>query len=86
MAGEEGIPKLSCVVASNLKQGQWYDLDIAYFNGDHQIWYNGKKQMEYKDPTPFPAGSIGFETHPDSNKTAQFFIDDLVICELTAPY
>jgi hypothetical protein len=71
---------------SNLKQDQWYDLAIAYFDGIHQVWYDGKQQMEYKDPQPYPAGTIGFEMHLDSSKTTQFFIDDLVMCELSAPY
>ena len=69
-----------------LKQDRWYDITIAYFNGTHQVWYDGKKQIEYQDANPFPAGTIGFETHLDESKASHFFIDDLVICELTAPY
>ncbi len=70
----------------NMKQDQWYDIAIAYFNGNHQVWYAGKKQIEYQDPQPFPAGTIGFETHTDATKMTQFFIDNLAVCELTAPY
>ncbi len=69
-----------------LIDGQWYSLDIAYFDGVHQVWVDGKKIMEYKDPQPYPEGTIGFETHLDQGKTSQFFIDDLVICELTEPF
>ncbi len=72
--------------AEKLEQERWYDLVISYFNGTHQVWYDGKKQIEYQDPKPFPAGTIGFETHLNETKTTHFFIDDLVICELTAPY
>jgi hypothetical protein len=69
-----------------LEQDRWYDIAISYFNGTHQIWYDGKKQIEYQDPEPFPPGTIGFETHLNETKTTQFFIDDLVICELTTSY
>ena len=72
--------------SSMLKEDQWYNFDIAYFDGTHQMWADGKKIMEYKDPQPYPEGAVGFETHLDQSKTTQFFIDDLVICELTAPY
>ena len=71
---------------SMLAEGQWYNFDVAYFDGTHQVWVDGKKIMEYKDPQPYPAGTIGFETHLDPSKTTQFFLDDLVVCELTAPY
>jgi hypothetical protein len=68
------------------KEDQWYNFDVAYFNGTHQVWMDGMKFMEYKDPQPYPEGAVGFETHLDQSKRTQFFIDDLVICELTAPY
>ena len=71
---------------SRMNENQWYDVAIAYFNGVHQVWYDGKKQMEYKDTQPFPPGTIGFETHLDETKVSQFYVDDLVVCELTAPY
>jgi hypothetical protein len=67
-------------------EDQWYNFDVAYFDGTHQVWMDGMKIMEYKDPQPYPAGMIGFETHLDQSKTTQFFLDDLVVCELTAPY
>ncbi|MHB0940054.1 MAG: family 16 glycoside hydrolase [Armatimonadota bacterium] len=69
-----------------LQEGQWYNFDVVYFDGTHQVWLDGKKIMEYKDPQPYPAGSVGFETHLDQSKVSQFFLDDLRICELTAPY
>jgi hypothetical protein len=69
-----------------LERDRWYDLAISYFNGTHQVWYDGQKQIEYQDPEPFPPGTIGFEAHLDEGKQTQFFIDNMVICELTAPY
>ena len=69
-----------------LTEGQWYNFDVAYFNGTHQVWMDGKMIMEYKDPQPYPEGTIGFETHLDQSKTTQFYMDNLVVCELTAPY
>jgi len=69
-----------------LEQDIWHDLAISYFNGTHQVWYDGKKQIEYQDPEPFPPGTVGFETHLNESKKTEFFIDDMVICELSAPY
>jgi hypothetical protein len=68
------------------KDDQWYNFDVAYFNGTHQVWMDGTKIMEYEDPQPYPAGTIGFETHLDQTKTTQFFLDDLVVCELTSTF
>jgi hypothetical protein len=82
-----GTTPLNIAESSNmLTEGQWYNFDVAYFDGAHQVWVDGKKIMEYKDPQPYPKGTIGFETHLDQSKTTQFFIDDLVMCELTTPY
>jgi len=69
-----------------LNQGQWYDLVVTYFNGVHQVWYDGKLQLSYEDSSPFPAGTIGFEVHLEPGKVTQFLIDDMVVCELAAPY
>lgn len=69
-----------------LKEDQWYNFDIAYFDGVHQVWVDGVKIMEYVDPQPYPEGTIGFETHLDQGEVTQFFMDDLVVCELTEPY
>jgi hypothetical protein len=69
-----------------LTENQWYNFDVAYFNGTHQVWMDREIIMEYVDPQPYPEGTIGFETHLDQSKTTQFLLDDLVVCELTAPY
>ncbi len=69
-----------------LKEGQWYNFDVAYFDGTHQVWLDGKKIMEYQDPQPYPAGMMGFQTGLDQSKISQFFVDDLRVCELTAAY
>lgn len=72
--------------SQRLKENQWYNFDVVYFDGLHQVWTDGKLLMQYKDSQPYPAGTIGFETHLDSSKATQFFLDELVVCELTAPY
>jgi hypothetical protein len=72
--------------SSKLAEGQWYNFDIAYFDGLHQVWVDGKKIIEYKDPQPYPPGAIGLEMHLNQSMVSQFFFDDFVVCELTAPY
>lgn len=69
-----------------LKEGQWYNFDVAYFGGTHQVWLDGEKIMEYVDQQPYPEGAIGFQTNLDQSSASQFFVDDLRVCELTAPY
>ncbi len=71
---------------AKLNSDQWYDIAITYFNGVHQVWYDGKDQLKYEDAQPYPAGTIGFETHLEAGKTTQLFFDNLAVCELTAPY
>jgi hypothetical protein len=72
--------------STKLAEDQWLNFDVAYYAGTHQVWMDGKKFMEYLDTLPYPEGAIGFEEHLDQSKTTQFFLDDLVVCELTAPY
>lgn len=79
-------PMNTAQASVKLAENQWYQFDVTYFGGLHQIWADGKLLMEYRDPQPYPPGAIGFETHLDSSKTTQFFLDDLVVCELNAPY
>jgi hypothetical protein len=81
-----GNPMNTAQASVMLTENQWYSFDVAYFDGTHQVWMDGKMIMEYKDPQPYPEGTIGFETHLDQSKTTQFLMDDLVVCELTAPY
>ncbi|MBI5351578.1 MAG: hypothetical protein HZB50_02960 [Chloroflexi bacterium] len=71
---------------ASLKSGKWYDISIANFNGLHQVWYDGKEQIQYQEMQPYPAGSIAIEPLLEAGSTTQFFLDDLVVCELSAPY
>lgn len=80
------MPLNTASAVDRMKEDQWYDVVVTYFDGVHQVWYDGKKEMEYKDSQPFPEGAMGFETHLDPAKVTQFFIDDMVVCELTAAY
>lgn len=72
--------------SSRLAEDQWYNFDIAYFEGIHQVWVDGKKIIEYKDPQPYPEGTIGLEAHLNQSMVSQFFFDDFVVCELAAPF
>ncbi|MFZ5910624.1 MAG: carboxypeptidase regulatory-like domain-containing protein [Chloroflexota bacterium] len=72
--------------SGKLAENQWYNFDIAYFDGLHQVWVDGKKIIEYQDSQPYPEGTIGLEAHLNQSMVTQFFFDDFVVCELTAPY
>ena len=73
---------------SNLltKPGRWYFIEISSYEGLFQVWVDGKMKMEYRDPKPLPAGTIGLEAHIWKDANTIYYFDDLSVCELSAPF
>jgi hypothetical protein len=69
-----------------MKQGEWYFLEISSFDGTVQVWVDGKKLIDYKDPKPLPAGTIALEVHNFKDPNTSYYFDDLSVCELSAPF
>jgi hypothetical protein len=69
-----------------MKQGRWYYLEISAYQGLIQIWVDGKKLIEYRDPKPLPLGMIGLEGHIFKDPKTAYYFDNLSVCELTAPF
>lgn len=69
-----------------MKQDRWYYLEISYFQGNVQIWVDGKRQASYSDPAPLPRGTIGLEGHILKDAKTAYYFDDLSVCELNAPF
>lgn len=65
--------------------GKWYSLEVATFEADTSVWLDGTLLMEYQDPQPLPAGTFGLEAWLDDPDIKLLF-DDIMICELKAPY
>ncbi len=68
------------------KQGRWYFAEISYYQGQVQVWVDGKKQIEYQDPQPLPPGMISMEVHAPKDPKTMYYFDDLAVCELEAPF
>jgi hypothetical protein len=69
-----------------LIQGQWYYLEMSYFQGLVQVWVDGEKILEYQDPQPMPPGTISLEAHVPNDPNTAYYFDDLSVCELSAPF
>jgi hypothetical protein len=68
------------------KQKQWYYYEISTYEGQTQVWVNGKKIIDYKDPKPLPAGTIGLEVHMFKDGKTIYYFDDMAVCELKEPF
>ncbi len=66
--------------------GRWYYFEVSAFGSTVQVWVDGKSAVEYADPRPLPAGSIGLEAHIFKDPNTAYFFDDLSVCELSAPF
>jgi hypothetical protein len=69
-----------------LSHDRWHEIEISTYDGLTQVWLNGEREAYFQDPDPLPPGSIGFDFHFFPGSTATLSFDDLVVCELSAPY
>jgi len=69
-----------------MKQSLWYFIEFSSYNGFVQVWVDGKKLLDYQDPKPLPAGSIGLEGHIYNDPNTVYYFDNMSICELSAPF
>jgi len=69
-----------------LSPSAWHQIEMSTFDGNFELWLDGKRLLLYEDPEPLPAGTfdIGFEESPGVESVD--FFDDISVCELTAPY
>jgi hypothetical protein len=68
------------------KPDQWYQLEISSYDGQIQVWVDGKMLLEYQDPQPLSPGTIGLEAHIWNDPETIFYFNDLAVCELGAPF
>ncbi|MCJ7566563.1 MAG: hypothetical protein MUO58_03365 [Anaerolineales bacterium] len=66
----------------------WHQLEISTYEGALEIWIDGVRFLTYNDPKPLPGGAItlgaGYGEPLDPQSVVYY--DDLVVCELTAPF
>ena len=68
------------------EQNRWYLFEISSYNGLMQVWVDGEMAVEYQDPQPLPAGTIGLEVHIMQDANTIYYFDNLSVCELSAPF
>jgi hypothetical protein len=68
------------------KEGQWYYVEFSDYQGQVQVWVDGKKEIEYQDPKPIGPGVISLEANIPKDPKTLYAFDNLSVCELTAPF
>ncbi len=65
----------------------WHFIEASMFQGNIQLWVDGKPVIDFTDPEPLPAGGIGIWIGPftDKSLTVMYF-DDIRVCGLSAPF
>ncbi len=69
-----------------VKQDTWYYVEISDYQGQIQVWIDGKKLIDYTDPQPLPPGTIGLEVHILKDASTAYYFDDLSVCGLSGPF
>lgn len=84
------IPILNIGVASGrgASAGAWHNIEISTYQGDTQVWLDGKRIAGYTDPKPLPGGGIGLElmSFDSSKPDTVIYFDNISICGLSAPF
>lgn len=68
--------------------GVWHNFEISSFEGRFTIWVDGSELLSYDDPQPLPDGYfiIGAGFGNPMEPQAPIYYDDIVVCELSAPF
>jgi len=82
------LPALNVEVSHGLGawDGTWHQIEISSYQGEVQLWIDGVRHGSYVDPTPLPAGSIGFELLPGGEPDAVASFDNIAVCKLSAAF
>jgi hypothetical protein len=62
--------------------GEWFLLEIGFFDGMLSVYLDGKLSAEWTDPNPWQGGTMNLEPYPEADGV--FYFDDFSICELSA--
>ena len=71
-----------------LATGVWHNIEISSFEGRFTIWVDSTELLSYDDPQPLPEGYfvIGAGFGDPMEPQAPIYYDDIVVCQLTAPF
>jgi len=75
-------------VVRTMKRDVWHQIEISTYEGTLEVWIDGVRFLSYEDPKPLPGGIMtlgqGYEEPLDPQSIVYY--DDIVVCELTAPF
>jgi hypothetical protein len=84
------LPVLNIGVArgKGASAGAWHNIEISTYQGDTQVWLDGKRMAGYTDPKPLPGGGIGLEliSFDSSKPDTIIYFDNISVCGLSAPF
>lgn len=68
--------------------GAWHNIEMSTYQGDTQVWLDGKRIAGYTDPKPLPGGGIGLEliSFNSSKPDTIIYFDNISVCGLSAPF
>ena len=66
---------------------QWHSMELSMFQGNIQLWIDGKPVIDFTDPEPIPPGGIGIWIGPfTAESLTVMYFDDIRVCGLSAPF
>ena len=84
------LPQINVVGAggpASARAGDWHFIEISTFEGQTQLWIDGKMVLNYRDPRPVPPGTISIEIIGDQTSSdAVLSFDNISVCGLTDPF
>lgn len=74
-----GIPK---TIANEV----WHTIEISTYQGELEVWLDGKQLLSYQDPDPLPGGKLGLGLWLSRSAGSMVYFDNLTVCELNEPF
>ncbi len=68
-----------------LRDGKWHDFELSTYQGEYQLWIDGKLAGKWLDPNPIPDGFLSI-ANDFWKADASAIYDDFTVCRLEAPF
>ena len=69
----------------NLNDGNWHTFEFATYQGENQIWIDGRMMGTWTDPDPLPEGIFSIE-HDFWKGDSYAYYDNFAVCNLNGPF
>jgi len=69
-----------------IEDDKWHEIEISTYKDVIEVWVDGIQVLEYQDPDPLPGGQLGLELWPSQEEDSMVYLDNLRVCELSAPF